>query len=83
MINCIAIDDEPLALQLISEYCAKISFLQLDKVFSNTDEAKKWLQENKVDLLFLDIQMPDINGLQFYKSLVEKPAVVFLSLIHI
>ena len=77
MINCIAIDDEPLALQLISEYCAKISFLQLDKVFSNTDEAKKWLQENKVDLLFLDIQMPDINGLQFYKSLVEKPAVVF------
>lgn len=77
MIKCIAIDDEPLALQLISEYCAKISFLQLDKVFSNTDEAKNWLQENKVDLLFLDIQMPDINGLQFYKSLVEKPAVVF------
>jgi DNA-binding LytR/AlgR family response regulator len=77
MINCIAIDDEPLALQLISEYCAKISFLKLDKVFSNTDEAKKWLQENKVDLLFLDIQMPDINGLQFYKSLTEKPAVVF------
>lgn len=77
MIKCIAIDDEPLALQLINEYCAKISFLQLDKVFSNTDEAKNWLQENKVDLLFLDIQMPDINGLQFYKSLVEKPAVVF------
>jgi DNA-binding LytR/AlgR family response regulator len=77
MIHCIAIDDEPLALQLISEYCGKISFLQLDKVFTNTDEAKIWLQQNKVDLLFLDIQMPDINGLQFYKNLIEKPPVIF------
>jgi DNA-binding LytR/AlgR family response regulator len=77
MIHCIAIDDEPLALQLINEYCGKISFLQLDKVFTNTDEARVWLSQNKVDLLFLDIQMPDVNGLQFYKSLVEKPLVIF------
>lgn len=77
MIHCIAIDDEPLALQLINEYCGKISFLQLDKVFTNTDEAKVWLSQNKVDLLFLDIQMPDVNGLQFYKSLNEKPLVIF------
>lgn len=77
MIHCIAIDDEPLALQLINEYCSKISFLQLDKVFTNTDEANTWLQQNKVDLLFLDIQMPDVNGLQFYKSLIEKPPVIF------
>ncbi len=77
MIHCIAIDDEPLALQLINEYCGKISFLQLDKVFTNTDEAKIWLSQNKVDLLFLDIQMPDVNGLQFYKSLQEKPLVIF------
>lgn len=77
MIHCIAIDDEPLALQLINEYCGKISFLQLDKVFTNTDEARVWLLQNKVDLLFLDIQMPDVNGLQFYKSLVEKPPVIF------
>lgn len=77
MIHCIAIDDEPLALQLINEYCGKISFLQLDKVFTNTDEARIWLSQNKVDLLFLDIQMPDVNGLQFYKSLVEKPLVIF------
>ena len=41
MINCIAIDDEPLALQLVQEYCSKISFLKLDKIFTNTDEAKK------------------------------------------
>ncbi len=77
MIHCIAIDDEPLALQLINEYCGKISFLQLDKVFTNTNEAKNWLSQNKVDLLFLDIQMPDLNGLQFYKSLVDKPLVIF------
>jgi len=77
MIHCIAIDDEPLALQLINEYCGKISFLQLDKVFTNTDEARIWLSQNKVELIFLDIQMPDINGLQFYKSLTEKPPVIF------
>ncbi len=77
MISCIAIDDEPLALQLITEYCSKISFLNLQKTFTNPDETKIWLQENKVDLLFLDIQMPDINGLQFYKSLTKKPQVIF------
>ncbi len=77
MIHCIAIDDEPLALQLINEYCSKISFLKLEKVFTNTDEANAYLQENPVDLLFLDIQMPDINGMQFYKNLVHKPPVIF------
>lgn len=77
MIHCIAIDDEPLALQLINEYCSKISFLKLEKTFTNTDEAKAYLQQQKVDLLFLDIQMPDINGMQFYKSLAEKPPVIF------
>jgi DNA-binding LytR/AlgR family response regulator len=77
MISCIAIDDEPLALHLISEYASKINFLNLQKTFTDTDEAKAWLQENEVDLLFLDIQMPDINGIQFYKSLTKKPQVIF------
>jgi DNA-binding LytR/AlgR family response regulator len=77
MIHCIAIDDEPLALQLVNEYCSKISFLKLEKTFTNTDEARAYLHANKVDLLFLDIQMPDINGMQFYKSLTEKPPVIF------
>ncbi len=77
MIHCIAIDDEPLALQLIQEYCAKISFLKLEKTFTNTDEAISFMQNNKVDLLFLDIQMPDITGIQFYKNLTEKPPVIF------
>lgn len=77
MIHCIALDDEPLALQVIVQYCSKISYLQLDKVFTNPDEAKDYLKNNKVDLLFLDIQMPDINGVQFYKSLTTKPPVIF------
>lgn len=77
MIHCIAIDDEPLALQLIQEYCAKISFLKLEKTFTNTDEAIVYMQENNTDLLFLDIQMPDITGIQFYKNLSEKPPVIF------
>lgn len=77
MINCIAIDDEPLALQLIQQYCEKIPFVQLQRVFTNPDEAKEYLQQNTIDLLFLDIQMPDINGVQFYKGLTTKPLVIF------
>jgi DNA-binding LytR/AlgR family response regulator len=77
MITCIAIDDEPLALQIIEEYCAKISFLQLLHTFSNTDEAQDFLKDNAVDVLFLDIQMPDITGIEFYKNLPSKPLVVF------
>ncbi len=79
MINCIAIDDEPLALQLVTQYCSKVPFLQLKKVFTNPDEATVYLHQNDVDLIFLDIQMPDISGLQFYKSLSlsNKPQVIF------
>jgi DNA-binding LytR/AlgR family response regulator len=77
MIHCIAIDDEPHALQLVSEYCQRISFLRLEKTFTNTDEASDYLSRNQVDLLFLDIQMPDINGVQFYKNLNKKPPVIF------
>lgn len=77
MIRCIALDDEPLALQVIAQYCSKINFVQLEKAFTNPDEAKDYLLNNKIDLLFLDIQMPDINGMQFYKNLKEKPIVIF------
>ena len=79
MIRCIAIDDEPLALQLVTQYCEKVPFLHLKKVFTNPDEATIFLHQNQVDLIFLDIQMPDISGLQFYKNLSvsNKPQVVF------
>ncbi|MBS1639776.1 MAG: response regulator transcription factor [Bacteroidetes bacterium] len=77
MIKCIAVDDEPLALQIIKQYCEKITFLQLEKIFTNPDEANAFLQQNSIDLIFLDIQMPDINGVQFYKNLPNKPLVIF------
>ncbi|MBS1580327.1 MAG: response regulator transcription factor [Bacteroidetes bacterium] len=77
MIKCIAVDDEPLALQIIKQYCEKITFLQLEKTFTNPDEANAFLQQNSIDLIFLDIQMPDINGVQFYKNLPNKPLVIF------
>jgi DNA-binding LytR/AlgR family response regulator len=77
MIRCIVIDDEPLAIKLVKEYIGKVSFLQLVETFTDVIEAKKFLQKEKVDLLFLDIQMPDINGVQFYNTLSDKPMVVF------
>ncbi len=78
MITAIAIDDEPLALKLITQHCEKIEFLNLKKVFTNPDEALTYLKENKIDLIFLDIQMPDINGLQLYKKLsAPAPQVIF------
>jgi len=77
MISCIAIDDEPLALQLIKEYSSKVSFLQVKGFFTDAIEAMNVLQKEKVDLLFLDIQMPDINGLQLYNSMPHKPMVIF------
>ncbi len=77
ILQCIALDDEPLALQIITQYCNKISYVNLVQTFTNPDEAKTYINENKVDLLFLDIQMPDINGMQFYKQLHNKIPVIF------
>jgi DNA-binding LytR/AlgR family response regulator len=76
-LTCVALDDEPLALQIIAQYCGSIDFINLQKVFTNPDEAKIYIEQNQVDVLFLDIQMPDINGIQFYKKLSKKPAVIF------
>ena len=77
MITAVALDDEPLALKLISQHCEKVEFLQLKKVFTDPNEAAAYLGENKIDLIFLDIQMPDINGMQFYKKLANPPLVIF------
>ncbi|MBS1564644.1 MAG: response regulator, partial [Bacteroidetes bacterium] len=77
MIRCIIIDDEPLAGKLVKEYISRVSFLDLVGTFTDAIEARKLLEKEKIDLLFLDIQMPDINGIQFYDSLKEKPMVIF------
>jgi len=77
MMRCIAIDDENLALDLIEDDILKVPFLQLVKKCRNGIEALYVLQNEKIDLLFLDIQMPDISGIQFLKSLTHKPLVIF------
>jgi DNA-binding LytR/AlgR family response regulator len=78
MITCLAIDDEPLALEILKKYIAKIYFLELKGVFTDPFEAKKLMESMPIDILFLDIQMPDINGIDFTKTLAERDiAVIF------
>jgi DNA-binding LytR/AlgR family response regulator len=75
--KCIAVDDEPLALSQISSYISRVPFLELVKSCSDAFEAMTILSEQKIDLIFIDINMPDLNGLDFVKSLVTKPLVIF------
>jgi len=77
MIRAIAIDDEPLGLTVISHFCEKIDFIRLEKIFTKQSEAIKYLKNYPVDLIFLDIQMPNQNGIDFYKMLDNDPIVIF------
>jgi len=79
MINCIAIDDEPLALKLLQDNISKVPFLKLEAACNDAFEAMKALQEYKIDLVFIDIQMPGLTGLQFIGSLENKPLVIFIT----
>ena len=76
-INCIAVDDEPLALDIIKAYCAKVPFLNLTNTFSNAIDTLEYLRHNTVDLMFLDIQMEELTGIQLLNSLKNKPLVIF------
>jgi len=77
MINAIAIDDEPIALSIIEKHADRIPYLNLKASFTNPFDALTYLKANKVDLIFLDINMPDISGLEFVKSLTTKPNIIF------
>lgn len=77
MINCIIVDDEPLAIQLLEGHISKIETLKLLGTAKSAIEAYQILQEKPIDLLFLDIQMPDLNGIDFLKSLNKKPKTIF------
>lgn len=79
MINCIAIDDEPLALDLLENNISKISFLHLIGKFDDPLNAVDLLNTGQVDLMFIDIQMPTITGLQFIDSLQNKPLTIVVS----
>lgn len=77
MIKAIALDDEPLALTIIEHLCAKHEDIVLEKTFTAQHDALTYLEKFPVDLLFLDIQMPEKDGVSFYKSLTIKPLVIF------
>ncbi|HEV3413773.1 MAG TPA: LytTR family DNA-binding domain-containing protein [Puia sp.] len=79
MLKCIAVDDEPLALHLLTDYISKVPFLGLLGTAGDAFEAAKLLQEKPVDLIFIDIQMPGLTGLQFIQSLAKRPMVIIIT----
>ena len=79
MLRCIAVDDEPLALELLEDNISHVPYLQLVAKCSNAIEAMKILEKEPVDLLFLDIQMPGLTGLQFIQSMREKPMIILIT----
>ena len=79
ILKCLAVDDESLALDLVEDNISKVPFLHMVKRCRNAMEAVEYLENNPVDLLFLDIQMPGMTGLQFLESLTTKPMVIFVT----
>jgi DNA-binding LytR/AlgR family response regulator len=77
MLKAIVIDDEPVALEVVKNLSERVPFIDLVHCFTNAFEALDYLRKEKVDLLFLDIKMPDISGIDFLKSLPDPPMVIF------
>jgi two-component system, LytTR family, response regulator LytT len=79
MIHTIAIDDEPLALQLVEGYIRKTPFLEMMGTFENPMNAVEFMEDHPVDLIFLDIQMPDLLGTDFVRTLNQGPKIIFMT----
>lgn len=79
MIKCIAIDDEPHALRQLAEYIEAVPYLSLEGIFESAFDACNFLHDNAIDLIFVDINMPDINGIDFVKSLSKNVKIVFIT----
>ena len=77
MYNCLIVDDEPLARELIQNYCNHLPFLKIIKCCDNALEAKLELQKQEIDILFLDINMPVLDGIAFLKTVAKPPLVIF------
>lgn len=78
-IRCIAVDDEPLALNKLKRNILRFPYLELVASCHNTEHAKRILESEKVDLIYIDINMPDINGLEFIRSLENPPMIIFVT----
>ena len=81
-IACIIIEDEPLAVKVLTDYIAQVPFLQLKKSFKDAITATEWLRENAIDLIFLDIHLPRLKGIAFLKTLVQPPSVIITTAYH-
>lgn len=77
MMKAIAIDDEPIALEVVRSHASRVPFMELAAIFTDAFKALEYLQQERVDLIFLDIKMPDISGIDFFSSLNKKPMVIF------
>lgn len=75
-IRCIAVDDEPLALNKLKRNILKYPYMELVAACHNTEQASRVLESKEIDLIYIDINMPDINGLDFIRSLENPPMVV-------
>jgi len=76
-LNCIAIDDEPLALEIITDYISRVPFLKLLRSFDNAVDSIDFIRNNKVDLMFLDIEMEALTGIQLVHALPDRPQIIF------
>src|SRR5687768_6587424 len=75
--KAIAVDDEPMALEVIRSHASKVTFLDLKAGFTDAFKALEYIQQEHVDLISLDIKMPDISGMEFYNTLSKKPLLIF------
>jgi len=82
VITCIAVDDEPMALDVIERYCSKTDLVELKAVFREPVKAITYLAQEKIDLIFLDIHLPKLKGMAFLKTLVHPPAVIITTAYH-
>ncbi len=81
-IKCIIIEDEPLAVKVLSDYIAQVPFLELQHTFKDAILATEWLRHNSTDLMFLDIHLPKLKGMAFLKTLGHPPAVIITTAYH-
>lgn len=81
-IQCIIVEDEPLAVKILSDYIAQVPFLQLKATFKDAILATDWLRTNHTDLIFLDIHLPKLKGMAFLKTLTHPPAVIITTAYH-
>ena len=81
-IKCIIIEDEPLAIKVLADYIAQVPFLQLEGSFKDAVLATEWLRTNEVQLIFLDIHLPQIKGMAFLRTLTKKPEVIITTDYH-